>query len=69
MGHGITGGGRGDLDGVAFFSPSLLGPLQSVPSSDAVSESSCGEGRLMALLRGINLLWGDPSEAALASTR
>ena len=69
MGHGITCGGRGGLDGVAFLSHSLLGHLQSVSSSEAVSDSSCGEGRLMALLRGIDLLWGDASEAALASTR
>ena len=69
MEHVITCSGRGDLDGVAFFSPSLLGPLQSVPSSEAVSVSSCGAGRLTDLLRCITLLWGDSSEAFLASTR
>ena len=62
MEHGITCSGRGDLDGVAFFSPSLLGSLESVPSSKAVSVSSCGAGRLMDFLRGIDLLWADSSE-------
>ena len=40
MEHGISCSGRRVLDGVAFFSPSLLGSLQSVPSSEAFSVSA-----------------------------
>ena len=54
---------------MAFFSPALLGPLQPASSSEAVSGSSCEEGRLIALLRGTDLQWGDPSDAAPALTR
>ena len=69
VGHGIAFGGRGDLDSVAFFSPELLGPPKPVSSSEAVAWPSRGDGHLIALLRGLDLLWCDPSEGSPASKR
>ena len=69
MEHVIFCGGRGDLDGVAFCSPSLLGPLRSVPSPEAVSVSSCGAGCLLDWLRCMDPLWGNSSEVVLSSAR
>ena len=69
MGHGIAFGGRGDLDGVAFVSPELLRPPEPVSSSEAVAWSSRREGRLIALPRGLDLLWCDPSVGSPVSKR
>ena len=42
-------GGLGGLDSAAFFSPELLGHFRPISSSEVVTGSACGKGRLAAL--------------------
>ena len=53
VGHYLVFGGLGGLDCAAFFSPELLGPPKPISSSEVVTGSACGEGRLVALPWGL----------------